>query len=86
MTVTGDETAELDKGAAKTVDEADTWESTDMDTGIPGVDTDETGTKMGVLGGPQGCGQFGPRDLAACSAGTDPKKDNHEAGDRIPDK
>ena len=57
-----------------------------MDTGIPGVDTDETGTKTGVLGGPQGCGQFGPRDLAACSAGTDPKKDNHEAGDRIRDK
>ena len=38
------------------------------------------------LDGPQAGDNLGPCDLAACSAGTDPRKGSAEAGDRIHDR
>ena len=74
-----DETGAVDEVEA--VD--DTEGSTDMETGVL---EDDAGKGTLELEEPRPAYSFGPRDLAACSAGTGPKKDRPEADDWTHDK
>ena len=75
-----DETGAVDEVEA--VD--DTEGSTDMETGVHWKTTQEQVHWNWRSPRPAYC--FGPRDLAACRAGTGPKKDRPEADDRTHDK